>query len=309
MIRRTFLIVVTRIVSVVMHNHGTEKGLLYAFLINTSFVVVEALVVIYFNSLTVFADLLHMVTDSASILFALAVAYLAKKGTDSMRTYGYERLEVLSGLANAVFLVGVVGYIVFHSIQRLSSTPEIINSNVLIVVGIVGVGVNLLAAYFLHSSRDNINVEGAFLHLVADAIGSIATLLAGIIIYFTGMYIFDVIFALIISGIILYSIKDLLYESINILLLGRPVELDIKTIEETLEGLDNVVEAHHTHIWSVSSSKTMMSTHLVINDEKHLSRVLDDAHELLDTEFDIHHSTIQVETEDFLDVQQHEYRE
>lgn len=286
-----------------------KKGLLYAFLVNTSFVFIELAVFLISDSLTVFADLLHMITDSASIALALLVAYLAQRGSDKLRTYGYGRLEVLSGLANALFLLTVVGYIVFDSIQRVANPPETFQSELVILVGIVGVGVNILAAYFLYDSRDNINVEGAFQHLLADAVGSIATLLSGVFIYITELYVFDVVFALLISGIILYSIKDLLYESLNILLLGRPSEVDIKSIEDSLCEIDDVLEVHHTHIWSISSDQTVVSTHIVINDEQHLSRVLNEAHNKLDDEFNIHHSTIQVETESFTTKDQHSYRE
>lgn len=297
------------------HNHdhhnssNQKKGLLYAFLINTGFVFIELIVFLITDSLTVFADLLHMITDSVSIALALLVAYLAQKGSDKIRTYGYGRLEVLSGFANAVFLVAVVGYILFDSISRLSNPPESFQSGIVILVGVVGVGVNILAAYFLYDSRDNINVEGAFQHLLADAVGSVATLLAGVLIYFTELYVFDVLFALLISGIILYSIKDLLYESLNILLLGKPSELEIEDIEESLSELSNVTEVHHTHIWSVSSHQTIVSTHIVINDEEHLSRVLNESHSKLREDFDIYHSNIQVETEKFVGNENHRYRE
>lgn len=298
------------------HNHNHEKtsssqkkGLLYAFLINTSFVFIELAVFLISDSLTVFADLLHMITDSASIALALLVAYLAQRGADKIRTFGYSRLEVLSGLANALFLIVIVGYIVIDSINRVSNPPETFQSGLVILVGVVGVGVNILAAYVLYDSRNNINVEGAFQHLLADAVGSVATLLAGILIYFTGLYIFDVLFALLISGIILYSIKDLLYESLNILLLGRPSELTVTDIETVLEEIPIVDDAHHTHIWSISSQQTVVSTHIVIKDEEHLSRALNEAHSKLEDEFNIHHSTIQVETDEFVDAITHEYRE
>lgn len=284
-----------------------KKGLLYALLVNTSFIFIEVIIFLVSDSLTVFADLLHMITDSASIALALLVAYVSQKDPDSMRTYGYGRLEVLSGLGNALFLLAVVGYILFDSIQRLSNPPETFQSELIILVGIIGVGINILAAYFLHGSRENINVEGAFQHLIADAVGSIATLLAGVLIYFTGLYVFDVLFALVISGIILYSIKDLLYKCLNILLLGRPVEINIQEIENSLEDIENVVEVHHTHIWSISSEQTVMSTHIVINDEIHLSTVLNEAHNKLEDEFDIHHSTIQIETDEFVGQGSHKY--
>jgi cobalt-zinc-cadmium efflux system protein len=117
------------------------------------------------------------------------------------------------------------------------------------------------------------------------------------------------VFALLISGIIMYSIKDLLYESLNILILGKPSDIDINLIEDSLCEISDVLEVHHTHIWSISSDQTVVSTHIVINDEQHLSRVLNEAHNKLDSDFNIHHSTIQVETEDFTTKSQHNYRE
>ncbi len=206
------------------HDHGgsgNRRALKIALVINTAFFVVEIAGALYANSLTLFADAAHMLTDSASILLALFAAWIATLDADSKRTYGYQRAEILAALANGVFLVLIVVYVAYEAVMRFQN-PQDVKALPTIVVGIVGLGANLAGAYVLHGGRDSLNVEGVYLHLLTDAAGSLAAIALGVGLYVSDLYVLDPIFSLVIAALVLYSAKDLLIESVNILLQGTP---------------------------------------------------------------------------------------
>lgn len=281
-------------------NHNSNhrrKALIIAFLINTSFIVVELFGAWYSGSLTLLSDALHMITDSSSILLAIVAAYVASKGADDLRTFGYHRVEVMSGIINGLFLIFTVLYIIFSSYQRLMES-QAVNGNIVIIIGIAGLLVNLLAAYFLHGHQSSVNTRGAYLHLISDALGSIAAIASGIIIKLTGVYLVDIVFAVIISMLILYSVKDMLKESINILLQGVPKDKDIKDVEDILSNIDGVKEVHHLHLWSINSEKDALSAHIVVGQNTSYSKVLENSLSEVE-DYGIDHPTIQIETSEF----------
>lgn len=283
------------------HSHTESltpnKALLLAFIVNTTFLIVELVGAFYADSLTLLADAFHMFTDSASLLLAIGAAYLSARAADELRTFGYQRAEVIGGLLNGFFLIGTVLYILYDAYQRLQ-TPTEVQSEIVIVIGFVGLGANLLAAYLLHSKQQSINVRGAYLHLIADAFGSIAAIVSGVAIYITGLYVIDIIAAILITGIILLSVKELLYEAVHILLQGKPLDIEISQVESLLLTLEGVEDVHHIHVWSLSSSESAMSAHLVVTDVQRQSEILDEALTQLE-EYGIDHPTIQIEGPDF----------
>lgn len=286
------------------HNHShksiaqqTQQAILLAFAINTVFLCIELFGAVYADSLTLLADAFHMLTDSASLLLALLASYLAEKSADKLRTFGYQRAEVIGGLLNGLFLIGTVLFIVYDAYHRLQTQLEV-QSEIVILVGTIGLGANLLAAYVLRSNTQSVNVRGAYLHLVADAFGSIAAIISGVIIYFTKFYLVDVVFALIIAGIILWSVKSLLYDAVHILMQGTPTEVDLSEIEHILSNIDGVVDVHHIHLWSISSVETAVSAHIVVDDPSRNSEILDEALSILKSA-GVDHPTLQVEGPDF----------
>lgn len=281
------------------HSDRGRRALTYALAINTAFVVVELAGAYLSGSLALFADAVHMVTDSASIGLALFAAWIATRPADEKRTYGYQRAEVLGGLANAVFLLVVVGYVLVDAIGRFQN-PQPIEANIVVGVGVVGLLANLGAAYVLMGKRDLLNVEGAFLHLLADAAGSVAAIVAGLTIAATGWYIIDPIFAVGISALILYSMKDLLLEALNILLQGTPSDVEVGEISAYLTDLPGVVDAHDVHVWALSSSEYALTAHVVVTDEIDSDDVVGLCRRRLRDEFGVDHATIQVESEGYV---------
>lgn len=271
------------------------RALALALAINTVFFVIELGGALYADSLTLFADAIHMLTDSASIGLALFAAWVATRPPDARRTYGYQRTEVLGALANGLFLLLTVGYIVYEAIGRFQNPPSV-QPKVIIVVGVVGLLANLAAAYVLMGDRDNLNVEGAFLHLLADTGSSVATVVVGIVLLYTDFLLLDPIFAILIAAVILYSTRGLLGDSLNILLQGTPGDLDVDEIRAFLMELDGVVDVHDVHVWALSSEEYALSAHLVVSEGVDSDRVLERSRSALAARFDVGHATIQIES-------------
>jgi cobalt-zinc-cadmium efflux system protein len=295
------------------HPHGSARGdtdgrssraLLYALGINTAFFLVELGGAYLANSLTLFADAVHMLTDSASLGLALFAAWVAARPADSRRTYGYRRAEVVGAFLNALFLLAVVGYVLLDAFRRFRD-PRPVDATVVVIVGVLGLAANLAGAWFLSGHRESLNVEGAFLHLLADAAGSVAAIALGVALSFTDLYVLDPLFAVLVAGLVLYSAKGLLAESLNILLQGTPRGVDIDEVAAALRALDGVEDVHDLHVWALDSSRNALSAHVVISSSADPDRILDRSRRALARRFGVDHATIQlerggrIETEEF----------
>lgn len=287
------------------HTHGdggssstSLRRLIAAFLVNTVFFAVVLAGAFVSNSLTLLAEALHMLTDSASLVLALFAAWVASKPADSNRTYGYNRAEVIAGFLNGAVLVGVAGYIVYDAYQRLQSPFEV-DPLVIIVVGLIGLFANVAAAALLVEDRDNLNIEGAFLHLAVDAASSFAVVAGGVIIHLTGFHLIDPILAVAIACLVLYSVSDLLQDSVNILLQGSPRHIDIDEVTSALESVDGVLATHHVHAWALDSNTTAVSAHVVIGEAYTAEDGLRNCRAELEERFDFDHVTIQPEPVEF----------
>jgi cobalt-zinc-cadmium efflux system protein len=283
------------------HDNGanaTRKALAVALAINTTFLVVEVVGALYADSLTLLADAVHMLTDSASLGLALLAAWVAARPADEKRTYGYQRAEVLGAFLNAVFLVATVAYILYDALQRFRD-PQAVKPLVVVGVGVLGLGANLAAAWVLRGNREMLNVEGAFLHLLADALGSVAAIVVGVALVYTDLLILDPLFAVLVAGLVLYSAKDLLADSLNILLQGTPRDVTVEEVTQYLEDLDGVVEVHDVHVWALDSTRSALSAHVVVGDEVTPDAVVSECRSGLRRRFDIDHATVQVESESY----------
>lgn len=286
------------------HGHADEgrgaaasiRPLAVALAINTVFLAVEVYGALLADSLALLADAAHMLTDSASLGLALFAAWAATLPPDDKRTYGYARAEVLGALGNGVLLLGVVAYILVDAFRRVQDPPAV-DPVIVVGVGVVGLLANLAAAAVLSGHRDRLNVEGAFIHLLADAGGSVAAIGAGTIIWATGLDLVDPAFAVLIALLVLYSTRDLLADSLNILLQGTPRGVDVAAVRGNLAGIDGVRDAHHVHVWALDSRRTALSAHLVVEATADRDAVLRTCRELLAERFGIDHATIQVESE------------
>ena len=248
------------------------------------------------NSLALLSDAGHMLSDVLALVISLYAAYVSRKAPTTQRSYGYYRTEVLAALFNGVSLSLMMGFLYFAAFQRFLQ-PREVNGEGVIWVGSAGLIVNLIAARFLHGKTD-LNIQGAYYHVLTDALGSVAALLSGILIYFTGWYPFDPLLSVLIGGFVLYSAWTLIRDSINILMESVPKHLDPSAIRQSVllcEGVENI---HDLHIWSLGSRSHALSAHIRIPPEKDPFTVRTCVEELLRKEFDLDHTTLQVEVEE-----------
>jgi cobalt-zinc-cadmium efflux system protein len=226
----------------------------------------------------------------------LYAAYLSRKAPTATKSYGYYRTEVLAALFNGLALWLVIGIIYYEAFHRLRH-PDPVNSTGVIVVGFLGLLVNLVAAWMLHGHHD-LNIKGAYYHVITDALGSLGAFLAGILIYFTGWYTFDPLLSILIGALVLYSSWSLIRDSINILMESVPKHLDPMLIRKQLLVCDGVANIHDLHIWSIGSRSHALSAHIVVSQQKDPSAVRTQVEEVLKKEFDLDHTTLQIEVQE-----------
>ena len=302
-----------------MHNHESHiyggdhtenhfgffstKKLAIVLAINGIFFAVEIVGALISGSLALMADAGHMFTDMLALVLALFVAGLAQKRPTPKRTFGLLRAEVLGAFANGALLMVVVVYIYIEAFKRLGGAPEI-NDPVMLAVGILGLVGNLVGAWILFGSRnDNLNLKGAFLHLIADSLGSVGVILGALIIGVTGWYFVDPIISIIIGLIIFISSLKLISQTVKILLESTPENLDFGEIHSAIIGIDHVSSVHDLHIWTIATGLPSLSAHVKLKPEctetKHWQECLRKIQDTLAERYGIVHSTIQIEPEDY----------
>ena len=249
------------------------------------------------GSLALISDAGHMLTDVLALgLSLLAVRFAATPATER-KTYGFYRLEILAALANGVTLVLLSVYIFYEAWQRFR-TPAPIHSGLMIAVAAAGLLVNAVGALILRPHRGHsLNVRGAFLHVVGDLLSSVAVVVAGGVIWLTGWTAVDPLLSVLIGGVILVGAYRLLKESLDILLEAAPAGVEQADVVKSLRSIPGVNEVHHVHFWTISSGIHALSAHLAVDDQltSQSDAILRQAEEVLEHEFDIHHSTLQIE--------------
>lgn len=249
------------------------------------------------GSMALLSDSMHMLTDAAALGMSFFASRLSALKPDSSRTYGYRRAEVVAALANAMLLWLLSGYMLREVYERFQN-PVPVLSGPMLAVALLGLLANLASAWILHGhSEDNINIRGAFLHVVSDLAGSVAAIIAGAVIYFTGWYLADTIVSLLIIGLILFSSTRLLLEAFHILMEGAPKGLSLKALERELLAIDGVSGVHELHAWSLSSGYNALSAHLVVKDPAKQQAALQVAACRVAPAFGLKHTVFQVETE------------
>ena len=283
------------------HNHshvpagaGHSKRLWAALALTATFLIVEVIGGIVTKSLALLSDAAHMFTDVTALAIALAAIQIAKRPADRKRTFGYHRFEILAAAFNAMLLFVVAFYILYEAWVRFQSPPEI-QSTGMLVIAAFGLLINVIAMYLLvGGQKDSLNVKGAYLEVLADALGSVGVIIGALIIMFTGWQWVDSVIAVAIGFWVLPRTWILLRDSINILLEGVPADMDLDAIEADLKALDNVTGVHDLHVWSLTSGKHSLTTHLVVN-TSNWQTVLDAAQLMLASKYQLHHVTIQCE--------------
>jgi len=281
------------------HSHaavteGNAKKLTIALILTTTFLVIEFIAGIITQSLALLSDAAHMFTDAAALAIALAAIKIAKRPADNKRTFGYQRFEILAALFNASMLFFVAMYILYEAYQRFTQPPEIQSLGMLIVASI-GLVINLISMKILMSSAtESLNMKGAYLEVLSDALGSLGVIIGAVIIYFTNWYWVDTIIAVAIGFWVLPRTWILLKQSINILLEGVPEEVDIEKLRNDLLALDGVESIHQLKVWAITSKNIHLTVHLFAPnaDRKQLHYA---AAEMLSHEHGIAEVTLQIE--------------
>jgi cobalt-zinc-cadmium efflux system protein len=265
-----------------------------------TFLVVEVIGGLITHSLALLADAGHMLTDVASLLIAIYAQRLALKPATPSHSFGMLRAEVMGALVNGATLVAIVFWILFEAYQRIKSPPEVIGSTMMLIAG-AGLIANIVAALILHAgSKESLNMQGAFLHVLGDLLGSIGALAAGAIIWRRPDWgIADPLVSVFIGMIILYSSWGLLKRSVNILINATPEGIDYEAVRDALEQVPHVIEVHDLHIWSISHGNPSLSAHLRLSpdcaDSAHWQVCLRQTQDMLHEKFGITHTTLQLE--------------
>lgn len=265
-----------------------------------AFVIVELVVALLAHSLALLADAGHMLTDAAALATALGAIQLAARPTTGTWSFGLKRAEILSAAVNGVTLVAVAGIVTVEAVRRLIH-PHAVSGAAVLVVALVGVVVNVLASWVLsRGDRSSLNVEAAFQHILTDAAGFVATAIAGLVILTTGFRRADAIASLLVVVLMIRAAWILLKASGRVLLEGTPEGIDLAQVRLRLLAADShVVDVHDLHAWVLTSDHPAMSAHVVLDDscfsDGHAPRVLDALQEAMRADFDMDHSTLQLE--------------
>ncbi len=275
-----------------------QRPLAIAASLTAVFMVVELIAGFATGSLALLSDAGHMATDTLGLAMALAAIVVAgKSDSGGQRTYGLYRLEILAALANAALLFGVAGYVLWEAINRLSDPPDVL-SGPMLVVAIVGLLVNLVSWRLLREgSAESLNVEGAFLEVSADMIGSVGAIAAAVLLRYPGWAHADVVLGAAIGVFILPRAWRLGRQALRILVQAAPEQLDLKELQGRLSAIPGVIDIHDLHVWTLTSEMDVASVHLVIGDTADPHPVLDRSRDLLEDAYGIAHATLQVEPE------------
>ena len=285
------------------HEHGgisgRERKLIFAFVLTTLMMVAEAVGGFWSGSLALVADAGHMLIDALALLLAVASAWFARRPADARRTYGYGRLEVLAGFVNALTQFALVAFIAYEAVARLFNPAHIL-SGMMLVVALVGLGVNLLVLRTLHGhAHDDVNLAGATLHVLGDLLGSVAAVVAALLVRWQGWNWADPVLSVLVSLLILNSAWRLLRRSAHILMEGVPEGMDTDDVAAALRQADPVIrDIHHVHVWQLASGSRMATLHAELHDGGSSGVAIAAINREMAERFGIQHVTVQIDDGD-----------
>ena len=285
------------------HNHShssNKKVLLISFLIITSYMIIEVIGGFMTNSLALISDAGHMLSDAVSLGIALLAFTFSEKAANSSNTYGYKRFEILAAVFNGVTLILIALYIFYEAFQRFTNPPTIATTGMLIISSI-GLAVNILVAWIMlrgSDTKENLNMRGAFLHVISDMLGSVGAIIAALLIMFFGWGWADPLASVIVAALVLRSGYFVTKASLHVLMEGTPRNVSVDDIANTIEQTQGIMGVHDLHIWSITSGLNALSCHVVVDEqmtiaesEKLLRKIEHDLEHK-----NIQHVTIQLET-------------
>lgn len=287
------------------HTHGSpterdprgdgQKRLTLMLVLSATYMTAEAIGGWWTGSLALLADAGHMASDVASLALASFALWVAQRPADARRTFGHTRAEILAALAQGAGLVAVALLISLEAFERLGAPPPVAGGSML-VIATGGLGVNLLGLWLLSGGHEHsLSLRGAWLHVLADALGSVGAMAAGAAIWLLGWYWADPAVSLLISALVIASAWQLVRDAVDVLMEAAPRHLDVGEIREALRQVDEVLEVHDLHVWTIGASEVSLSCHAVSCTGADTAALLVRCNALLAHDFAIHHATIQVE--------------
>jgi cobalt-zinc-cadmium efflux system protein len=269
-----------------VHAHGVpnrraeRRRLTWVLGATAGFMVAEVVGGVLSGSLALLADAGHMLTDAGALAFSLLAMRMAERPPDAAKTFGWARLEILAALVNGSVLLVVAGLIVAEAWGRLRE-PVAVDAPVMLAVAVVGLAVNVAGAFLLHAhAEQNLNVRGAYLHVLGDLLGSLGAIAAGLIVLFTGWTAADPAISVLIAGLILFSAWRLVRDAAEVLLEAAPAHVDVAALMEELRAVEGLDDVHDVHVWTLTSGFVAMAGHGVIDDPTQHTRILTEIQDL-----------------------------
>lgn len=288
------------------HTHALERAtdrskLKLVLLVTISVMALEVVGSLLSGSLALLADAGHMVTDAAAVALALSASYVATLPATSRRTFGFHRAEILAALVNAVVLLVVCTYLIWSGIRRLMD-PVAVEGDLMVVFGLVGLLANGASLGILNRRKaSSLNMRGAYLEVLSDLLGSVAVVVAGMVVLTTGYLRADPIASLLIAAMVLPRSFTLLRDAVDVLLEAVPRHVDLDEVRSHLTAVPGVVDVHDLHAWTITSGMPMMSVHVTVSDEclaeRGVGSLLDEFSRCVAEHFDVDHATFQIEPE------------
>jgi cobalt-zinc-cadmium efflux system protein len=281
------------------HSHGSNRRrLMLVLALTLTYMIAEVAGGLLTNSLALLSDAGHMLTDVAAIVLAMLALWFSARPVTPKKTYGYYRMEILAALANGVALV-VISLLIFYEAIRRIKQPQQVEGFEMMLIATGGLIINAISAWLLHSaSEENLNIRGAFLHVIGDALGSIGAIGAGVIIWLWGWTLADPIMSVAMTLLIIYSSWQLIRESVNILLEGTPSHINLRAVVAAMHEVEGVIDVHDLHVWTISSGKEALSAHVTIEPGVSHKSTLLLLRQQLRARFNIDHVTIQMVSPD-----------
>jgi cobalt-zinc-cadmium efflux system protein len=285
------------------HHAGNMRRVVIALVLTGAFMIVEVIGGIISGSLALLADAGHMLTDTMALALAAVAFHVSRRPADAKLTYGYQRFQILAAFVNGLSLILIVAWILYEAVDRFMHPSEILGDTMLLVAGI-GLVVNIVAFLVLHSGdRENLNIRGAALHVAGDLLGSVAAIIAAIVIIRTGWTPIDPILSVAVALLILRSAWALVKRSGHVLLEGAPEWIDREDMQErVMAKVPSVVGIHHVHVWGMTPQDLVMTMHVRLQGvPSNPTECIRQIKEVLKAEYGIGHTTVEIETEDCAD--------
>lgn len=283
------------------HSHGANKKvLLISLIILTLYMIVEVIGGLLTNSLALLADAGHMLSDAISLGIALLAFTFGEKAANYSKTFGYKRFEILAAVLNGVTLILIAIYIFYEAIQRFQHPPEVASTGMLIIA-IIGLLINILVAWIMMRGGDveeNLNMRGAYLHVISDMLGSIGAIIAALLIMFFGWGWADPLASVIVGALVLRSGYFVTKSGLHVLMEGTPQNVNMEEVIQTIQNIKGIQSVHDLHVWSITSGLNALSCHAVVEEQMTIAeseRMLCQIEHGLEHQ-NIHHMTIQLET-------------